>query len=263
MSRGKWVCVRSTSAARRHLQRPAPNGRGLQNTPLGSTHGRTTSGVACHHRLWAAHTFERRRAWHAIIAFGQYTRSNDVGRGMPPSPLGSTHVRATSGVACHHRLWAHTVERRLAWHAIFAFLQHTRSNDVGRGMPSSPFDSIDGRPSSGVACHHSPWTAQTVGRRRTCLHTTVGRGLPASVVACATFIEFQTKHADVHGVHKSKDFETTSMHNKHIHLLSIIYSQTFPPNVALSHHFRYFYGSYDIETSFVCANMHLIINLTC
>ena len=114
-----------------------------------------------------------------------------------------------------------------------------------------------------MACHHSPWTAQTVGRRRTCLHTTVGRGLPASVVACATFIEFQTKHADVHGVHKSKDFETTSMHNKHIHLLSIIYSQTFPPNVALSHHFRYFYGSYDIETSFVCANMHLIINLTC
>ena len=182
---------------------------------------------------------------------------------MPSWPLSSTHGRMTSGVACHHRLWAHTVERRLAWHAIFAFLQHTRSNDVGRGMPSSPFDSIDGRPSSGVACHHSPWTAQTVGRRRTCLHTTVGRGLPASVVACATFIEFQTKHADVHGVHKSKDFETTSMHNKHIHLLSIIYSQTFPPNVALSHHFRYFYGSYDIETSFVCANMHLIINLTC
>ena len=203
------------------------------------------------------------RAWTAKYAFGQHTRSNDVGRGMSSSPLGSTHVRATSGVACHHRLWAHTVERRRAWHAIFAFLQHTRSNDVGRGMPSSPFDSIDGRPSSGVACHHSPWTAQTVGRRRTCLHTTVGRGLPASVVACATFIEFQTKHADVHGVHKSKDFETTSMHNKHIHLLSIIYSQTFPPNVALSHHFRYFYGSYDIETSFVCANMHLIINLTC
>ena len=204
------------------------------------------------------------RAWTAKYAFGQHTRSNDVGRGMSSSPLGSTHVRATSGVACHHRLWAvQTVERRRAWHATIAFGQHRRSAVVGRGMPSSPFDSIDGRPSSGVACHHSPWTAQTVGRRRTCLHTTVGRGLPASVVACATFIEFQTKHADVHGVHKSKDFETTSMHNKHIHLLSIIYSQTFPPNVALSHHFRYFYGSYDIETSFVCANMHLIINLTC
>ena len=53
------------------------------------------------------------------------------------------------------------------------------------------------------------------------------------------------------------------MHNKHIHLLSIIYSQTFPPNVALSHHFHYFYGSYDIETSFICANIYIIINLTC
>ena len=68
---------------------------------------------------------------------------------------------------------------------------------------------------------------------------------------------------DVHAVHKSKDFETTSMHNKHIHLLSIIYSLTFPPNVSLSHYFRYFYGSYDIETSFICANIYLIINLTC
>ena len=53
------------------------------------------------------------RAWTAKYAFGQHTRSNDVGRGMSSSPLGSTHVRATSGVACHHRLWAvHTVERR-------------------------------------------------------------------------------------------------------------------------------------------------------
>ena len=61
------------------------------------------------------------RAWTAKYAFGQHTRSNDVGRGMSSSPLGSTHVRATSGVACHHRLWAvQTVERRRAWHAIFA-----------------------------------------------------------------------------------------------------------------------------------------------
>ncbi|MDV3169082.1 MAG: hypothetical protein Q8796_02130, partial [Candidatus Phytoplasma australasiaticum] len=32
-------------------------------------------------------------------SFGQHTRSNDVGRGMTSSPVGSTHVRATSGVA--------------------------------------------------------------------------------------------------------------------------------------------------------------------
>ena len=64
-----------------------------------STDRWTVSGVACHHRLWPAHTVERRRVWHAIIAFGQHTRSNDIGRGMPSSPLGSTHSWTTSGMA--------------------------------------------------------------------------------------------------------------------------------------------------------------------
>ena len=127
---------------------------GMTSPPLDSTHGRTTSGVIHHHRLWTAHTVERRRAWHAIITFGQHTRSNDVWRGMPASlldstwskdvgrgitspPLDSTHGRTTSSATCHHRLWkAHTVERRPAWHAIITFGQHKRSNDVGRGMPS-------------------------------------------------------------------------------------------------------------------------------
>ena len=149
-------------------------GHGMPSSPLGSTHGRTTLGVACHHRLWAAHTVERSWAWHAIIAFGQ----------------------------------ADTVRRRWAWHAIIPLGRQTRSNDVGNGMPSSPLGSTDGRttsgvafhhcprtstnvrPSSGVACHHSPWTTQTVGRPRKCLHPTVGRGVLASVVACVTLFEF-------------------------------------------------------------------------
>ena len=106
------------------------------------------------------------RAWTAKYAFGQHTRSNDVGRGMSSSPLGSTHVRATSGVACHHRLWAvQTVERRRAWHATIAFGQHTRSSDVGRGMPSSPLGT-HGRTASGVACHLRLFAAHTVERRR-------------------------------------------------------------------------------------------------
>ena len=79
----------------------------------------------------------------------------------------------------------------------------------------------------------------------------IGRGL-------RDIVRVLTKHTDVHAVHKSKDFETTSMHNKNIHLLSIIYSLTFLPNVALSHHFHYSYGSYDIETSFICANMYIL-----
>ena len=111
----------------------------MSSLPLGSTHGRTTSGVASHHRLWAAHLVKRRRAWHDITALGQHTQSDYVRRGMTSPPLYSTHGRTTSGVACHHRFWAaHTVERRRAWHVLIAFGQHTRSNDVGRGMPSSP-----------------------------------------------------------------------------------------------------------------------------
>ena len=146
----------------------------MPSSPLGSTHDRTTSGVTCYHRLWTsshsptvsgvtchllpwtANTIERRRALNAIIALGRQTRSNDFRRGMPSSPLGSTHGRTTSGVECHHCHWAaQTVERRRAWHAIIAIEQadtvgrrrswhaiialgqKTSSNYVGHGMPSS------------------------------------------------------------------------------------------------------------------------------
>ena len=142
-------------------------GRGMPSPPLGSTDGRTTSGVALHHCFWTAHTVELRRTWHAIIAFGKHKWSNHVGRGMPTSPLGSTHHRTTSGVACQHRLWAaHTVERCRAWHDITSFGQRIRSNNVERGMPSPPWDITDGQTTSGVACYHRLWAAQTVGRHR-------------------------------------------------------------------------------------------------
>ena len=118
----------------------------MPSSPSGSTHGRTSSEVACHHCLWAAHSVERHRSWHAIIAFGKHTRSNDVERGMQSSPFA-----------------AHTVERCRAWHAIIALGQHTRSNEVGRGMPSSLLERIPSRTMSGVTCHHRPWAAHTVG----------------------------------------------------------------------------------------------------
>ena len=121
-----------------------------------------------------------RRPWHDIIAFGQHTQSKYIGRGMPSPPLDSTHGRMTSGVPCHDRLWpAHTIERRQAWHAIIAFGKHKRSKDVARQhkwsnnitccMTSSPLDYTYGRTTSGVECHHFPWTAHTVGN--------VGRGM--------------------------------------------------------------------------------------
>ena len=130
---------------------------GMTSPPLDSTYGRTTSGVKCLHRLWTAHSVKRHRAWLSIIAFGQHTRSNYVWRGKTSPPLNSTHGRTTSGVPCHHRLWAaHTIERRQAWHAIIAFGKHKRLKDVARGMPSWPLDTTHGRTKSVVACHHSP-----------------------------------------------------------------------------------------------------------
>ena len=136
---------------------------GMTSLPLYSTHGRTTSGLACHHRLWAAQTIKRRRAMHAIIALGRQTRSDDVGRGMPSSPLNSTDGRPSSGVACYHRpSIENAVERRWELHAIIAFGQHTRSNDVGCGMRSPPLDRTQGRMTWGVTCHHHIWTTHTV-----------------------------------------------------------------------------------------------------
>ena len=159
----------------------------MTSPPLDSTHSQTTSGVAFHHRLWAAHTVRLRRAWHDITALGQHTRSDDVGRGMTSPPLDGTLGRTTFGVACHHCGWAaHPIERRRAWqditslemhawsddvergitspplditlgrqrrawHEIIAFEQHTRSNDIGHGIPSSPLGSTHGQTTLGMA----------------------------------------------------------------------------------------------------------------
>ena len=138
----------------------------MPSSPLGNTNGLTTSGVDCQHHLWEAHMVERRRAWHAIIALGQHTRSNDVRRDMPSPPLDSTHDRTTLGMACHHHLWAaQMVEQCRAWHAIIDLERQTRSNDIRRDMPSPPLDSTHGR-TSGLTCHHRHWTTHTVVRRR-------------------------------------------------------------------------------------------------
>ena len=78
------------------------DGRGMTCPLLDSTHGRTKSDMACHHRPWAAHTVGLCLAWHDITSLGQHTRLNDVVHGMPSSPFGSTHSRMTSGVAYNH-----------------------------------------------------------------------------------------------------------------------------------------------------------------
>ena len=84
-------------------------GRGMTSPPLDCTISRTTFVVACHHCGWAAHTIERRRAWHDITSFGMHAWSDDVGRGITSPPLDSTLGR-----------------QRRAWHEITAFGQHTQ-----------------------------------------------------------------------------------------------------------------------------------------
>ena len=109
-------------------------GSGMPSLPEGSTHGQTTSGMTCHHRLGKAHTFNQHPAWIEITALGLHARLEDVGCGMTSPPLDSTDG-----------------QQYRAWHDITAFGQHTRSDYVGRGMTSPPSDSTHGRTTSGVA----------------------------------------------------------------------------------------------------------------
>ena len=103
---------------------------------------------------------------------------------MPSLPLDSTHKRQRRAWHSITALGQHTRSddvgrgmtsppfdnthgrQRRAWHAIIAFGQHTRSNDVGRGMPKSPLGSTLGRTTSGVACNHHHREAHTIERRR-------------------------------------------------------------------------------------------------
>ena len=117
----------------------------MASLPLDGTHG------------------QKHRAWHNIAAFREHTQSDDVGRGMPSSPLGSTHCQTTKSVACHHRPWTrYTVGLRQAWHAIMDLNQHTRSAEVEHSTTSSPLDNTRDRTMSYVACLHGSWNAHMV-----------------------------------------------------------------------------------------------------
>ena len=150
----------------------------MTTPPLDSTHGRTTSGVTCHHLLWTAHTVGRRRAWRAIISLKKHRRSDGVRRGMPSSPLESTNGKLSLCVTCHHSPWtAHTV------------------GNVGQGIKSPPLDSTHGQTTSSMAKHHRPWTARTIGRRWA-LHdiTALGQHTAGNVVRGMTSPPLDNTH---------------------------------------------------------------------
>ena len=85
--------------------------------------------------LWKAHRVRLRKALNAIITLVMNTRISNVGRGIPSSPVDSTHGWETSVVACHYRPWtAHTVGQHRASPAIIELGQHSQLNDFRHGM---------------------------------------------------------------------------------------------------------------------------------
>ena len=63
-------------------------------------------------------------------------------------------------------LIAHMVIRHRAWHDIITLGHDTRSDYGGRGIPSSPLNNTQVQDMSGVACYHHHWNEHLVGRCR-------------------------------------------------------------------------------------------------
>ena len=81
----------------------------------------------------------------AIISLGMYTRSNDFELGMPSSSFEK-----------------YTIKRCLAWHVIIYLRKHTRLDDVRHVMSAWNLGSTDGQMTLGVACYHRHWATQAV-----------------------------------------------------------------------------------------------------
>ena len=122
--------------------------------------------MACHQRLWTAHTEERRQAWNDITALGQHTWSYDVGHGMTSPPMDSRDNRQRRAWHDITTIGLHTVGRRQAFHDITDLWQHTRSDYVRHGMTSSPLYGTHDRTTSSVAFHYRLWAAYKVELRR-------------------------------------------------------------------------------------------------
>ena len=136
----------------------------MPSSPLGSTHGRTMSGLASHHRPLKANTVTGRRAWHDIIALGKHTWSDDVERYLQLSLFDNTQIW-TFVIPCYNRPWIeHTIRLRWAWYAIITLELHIQLDDIGCGMHPWPLGSTICRTTLGMEVHHKHWEAYTVRR---------------------------------------------------------------------------------------------------
>ena len=120
---------------------------------LDNTHAQKTSSVARHHLPLTAYMIRICRAWHAIFSLGKHTPSGNIRRGIPSSPSESIQDQTTSGVTYYDLpMTEHMIEPRRALHGHMSLRQHTWSNDVGHGNPSSQLCSTLGRMTYRVAC---------------------------------------------------------------------------------------------------------------
>ena len=102
-------------------------------------------------------------AWHAIMAIGQYTQLDDVGRGNAIIALrmytwSDDFERGMPSLP----LERYTIKRRLVWHVIIALRKHTRLDYVWHCMSARNLGSTHGRMTLGVKCYHCHWAAQAV-----------------------------------------------------------------------------------------------------
>ncbi|TMW83261.1 hypothetical protein EJD97_002309, partial [Solanum chilense] len=122
--------------------------------------GLTTSTVTCYHPPWAAHTVRRRQACHARMDLGQHKWS-----GWHAIIALGQHTRLDEVRRGMPSLSLTTHMVGLLWpcHAIIAFEHPKRMNNVESLMPSLPLCSTPGRITSGMACHDHPWIAHMIG----------------------------------------------------------------------------------------------------
>ena len=113
----------------------------MQLSLLECRHGKMTSDVACYLCDLRAHRIGRLQVWNDPMALWQHKWLDDVGRGMPSSPFDNTYDQK--------------------WHTIISIGQHTQSDHVRRDMRSSHLGNTHGGMTSGISCHHHPWTTYT------------------------------------------------------------------------------------------------------
>ena len=78
------------------------------------------------------------------------------------------------------RLIAPMLVQHRAWHDIITVILDTRLDYAGRGMPSLPLSSTQCQDMSSVACHHHHWNEHMVGQCR-------AQGRMTSYVRCHHF----------------------------------------------------------------------------